>query len=74
MLNLNYYAEDLLNPLSTKTSGDLLYENDIAHGENLLQKKFKRFKQFYKTVRAHYPNPNNIAYVSIKYSPSREQF
>ncbi len=42
--------------------------------KNLLQNEvFKRFKQFYKTVRAHYPNAN-IAYVSINISPSREQY
>ena len=68
LFNLNYYAEDLLNPYQPKQVVIYCGENDIAHDENLLQNEvFKRFKQFYKTVRAHYPNAN-IAYVSIKYS------
>ena len=74
LLNLNYYAEDLLNPYQPKQVVIYCGENDIAHAEKpSANEVFKRFKQFYKTVRAHYPNAN-IAYVSIKYSPSREQF
>ena len=74
LLNLNYYAEDLLNPYQPKQVVIYCGENDIAHGEKPSAKEvFKRFKQFYKTVRAHYPEAN-IAYVSIKYSPSREQY
>jgi len=74
LLNLNYYAEDLLNPYQPKQVVIYCGENDIAHGEKPSAKEvFKRFKQFYKAVRAHYPNAN-IAYVSIKYSPSREQY
>ncbi len=68
LLNLNYYAEDLLNPYQPKQVVIYCGENDIAHDEKPSAKEvFKRFKQFYKTVRAHYPNAN-IAYVSIKYS------
>lgn len=72
--DLNYYAEDLLHPYSAKQIVIYCGENDIVYKDKPnADEVFKRFKQFYKTVRAQFPKAN-IAYVSIKYSPSREQF
>lgn len=74
LVNLNYYAEDLLNPYQPKQVIIYCGENDIVYADKPSAKKvFKRFKQFYTTVRNKYPS-SNIAYVSIKYSPSREQY
>lgn len=72
--DLNYYAEDLLNPYQPKQVIIYCGENDIVYKDKPnANEVFKRFKQFYNTVRTQFPKAN-IAYVSIKYSPSREQF
>jgi len=74
LTDLNYYAEDLLNPYSPKQIVIYCGENDIVYKDKPnAEEVFKRFKQFYNTVRTKFPKAN-IAYVSIKYSPSREQF
>ena len=74
LADLNYYAEDLLNPYSPKQIVIYCGENDIVYKDKPnAEEVFKRFKQFYNTVRTQFPKAN-IAYVSIKYSPSREQF
>lgn len=74
LADLNYYAEDLLNPYSPKQIVIYCGENDIVYKDKPnAEEVFKRFKQFYNTVRNKFPKAN-IAYVSIKYSPSREQF
>lgn len=72
--DLNYYAEDLLNPYSAKQVVIYCGENDIVYKDKpSADEVFSRFKQFYKTVRTKFPKAN-ISYVSIKYSPSREQY
>ena len=74
LVDLNYYTEDLLNPYSPKQIVIYCGENDIVYKDKPnAEEVFKRFKQFYNTVRTQFPKAN-IAYVSIKYSPSREQF
>ena len=74
LADLNYYAEDLLNPYSPKQIVIYCGENDIVYKDKPnAEEVFKRFKQFYNTVRTQFPKAN-ITYVSIKYSPSREQF
>ena len=74
LADLNYYAEDLLNPYSPKQIVIYCGENDIIYKDKPnAEDVFKRFKQFYNTVRTQFPKANT-AYVSIKYSPSREQF
>lgn len=70
--NLNDYAEDLLNPYQPKQVVIYCGENDVVHTDKpSADVVFQRFKKFYNTVRTHFPNAN-IAYVSIKYSPSRK--
>ena len=74
LADLNYYAEDLLNPYQAKQIVIYCGENDIVYKDKPSSKEvFNRYKQFYNSVRKRFPNAN-IAYVSIKYSPSREQF
>lgn len=74
LVDLNYFSEDLLNPYSPKQIVIYCGENDIVYKDKPnAEEVFKRFKQFYNTVRTQFPKAN-IAYVSIKYSPSREQF
>lgn len=73
-VNLNYYAEDLLNPYQPKQVVIYCGDNDISNQDKpSADVVFERFKKFYSTVRAHYPKAN-IAYISVKFSPSREQF
>ncbi len=74
LADLNYYKNDLLNPYQPKQIVIYCGENDIVHKDKPSAKKvFNRFKEFYTSVREHFPKAN-IAYVSIKYSPSREDF
>ena len=74
LADLNYYAEDLLNPYSPKQIVIYCGENDIVYQDKpSADEVFNRFKQFYKTVRTKFPK-SNISYVSIKYSPSRMQY
>ena len=74
LANLNYYAEDLLNPYQPKQVVIYCGENDVVHTDKPSAKEvLSRFKQFFNTVRTKYPNAN-ISYVSIKYSPSREEY
>ncbi len=74
LVDLNFYAEDILNPYQPKQVIIYCGENDIAHEEKPSSPiVFERFKAFFTTVRKHYPRAN-ISYVSIKYSPSREQY
>lgn len=74
LADLNYYAEDLLNPYSPKQIVIYCGENDIVYQDKpSADEVFNRFKQFYKTVRTKFPKAN-ISYVSIKYSPSRMQY
>lgn len=72
--DLNYYSEELLKPFQPKQIVIYCGENDIVYKDKPnANEVYKRFKEFYHTVRIHFPKAN-ISYVSIKYSPSREQF
>lgn len=74
LADLNYYTKELLNPYQAKQVVIYCGENDVVYKDKPSAKEvFNRFKQFYTSVRKHFPNAN-IAYVSMKYSPSREQF
>jgi lysophospholipase L1-like esterase len=74
LADLNYYTEELLTPYQAKQVVIYCGENDVVYKDKPSAKEvFNRFKQFYTSVRKHFPNAN-IAYVSMKYSPSREQF
>ena len=71
--DLNFYAEDLLNPYHPKQIIIYCGENDIAYDKEktTASAAFKRFKQFYRTIRCKYPNIE-VDYISMKRSPSRE--
>ena len=73
LADLNYYADDLLQPYQPKQIVIYCGENDFAQNENLMPKEaFSRFKTFYKKIRKFYPTIP-VDYVSIKMSPSRKQ-
>jgi len=72
LTDLNYYADDLLHYQPKQI---IVYcgENDFADNHKLKAKTVVgRFKTFYKKIREKFPNIE-VDYISIKYSPSREQ-
>ncbi len=72
LTDLNYYANDLLNPYQPKQIIIYCGENDFADNAQLkADVVVDRFKTFYKKIRAKFPNIE-VDYISIKYSPSRE--
>lgn len=73
LLDLNNYANDLLNPFKPKQIVIYCGENDVATNNPTADEVFGRFKIFLKKIREKYPKVP-VAYVSIKYSPSREQY
>ena len=74
LVDLNRYSNELLDPYNPKQIIVYCGENDFAHAENPKVKTVvKRWKQFYNTIRTKYPDIN-IAYISMKHSPSREQY
>lgn len=73
LTDLNYYAEDLLNPYQPKQIIIYCGENDFADNHKLKAKEVvKRFKTFYAKIREKFPTIE-VDYISIKYSPSREK-
>lgn len=73
LTDLNYYAEDLLNPYQPKQIIIYCGENDFADNHKLKAKEVvQRFKTFYAKIREKFPNIE-VDYISIKYSPSREK-
>ena len=73
LTDLNYYANDLLNPYQPKQIIIYCGENDFADNDKLKAKVVvDRFKTFYKKIRTKFPNIE-VDYISIKYSPSREK-
>lgn len=73
LTDLNYYANDLLNPYQPKQIIIYCGENDFADNDQLkADVVVDRFKTFYKKIRAKFPNVE-VDYISIKYSPSREK-
>lgn len=73
LLDLNNYSDELLNPYKPKQILIYCGENDIAMDNPTATEVFERFKTFFGKIRAKYPKVP-VAYVSIKYSPSREKF
>lgn len=73
LLDLNNYSDELLNPYKPKQIIIYCGENDVAMENPSAAEVFERFKTFFGKIRAKYPKVP-VAYVSIKYSPSREQF
>ncbi|WP_374440222.1 GDSL-type esterase/lipase family protein [Epilithonimonas sp.] len=73
LLDLNYYADDLLDPYNPRQIVIYCGENDIATDNPTAAEVFERFKTFFGKIRQKYPKVP-VAYVSIKYSPSREKF
>jgi len=73
LLDLNNYADELLNPYKPKQIIIYCGENDVAMDNPTSVQVFERFKTFFGKIRAKYPKVP-VAYVSIKYSPSRERF
>ncbi|MCJ8153929.1 GDSL-type esterase/lipase family protein [Chryseobacterium sp. SSA4.19] len=73
LTDLNYYANDLLNPYQPKQIIIYCGENDFADDDQLkADVVVDRFKTFYKKIRSKFPNIE-VDYISIKYSPSREK-
>ncbi|GAA5090298.1 SGNH/GDSL hydrolase family protein [Chryseobacterium ginsengisoli] len=73
LTDLNYYANDLLNPYQPKQIIIYCGENDFADNAQLkAEVVVDRFKTFYKKIRAKFPKIE-VDYISIKYSPSREK-
>lgn len=73
LIDLNYYAEDLLIPYQPKQIIIYCGENDFAENDQVKAKEIvNRYKTFYKKIRKKFPNIN-VDYISIKYSPSREK-
>lgn len=73
LLDLNNNSNELLDPYKPKQIIIYCGENDVAMENPTAAEVFGRFKTFFETIRAKYPKVP-VAYVSIKYSPSREQF
>jgi len=73
LLDLNNYSEELLTPYKPRQIVIYCGENDIATDNPSSAEVLERFKTFFGKIRAKYPKIP-VAYVSIKYSPSREQF
>ncbi|WP_162072505.1 GDSL-type esterase/lipase family protein [Chryseobacterium fistulae] len=74
LIDLTYYASDLLESYEPKQIIIYCGENDFADNPLLSYKELvNRYKTFYKKIRERFPSIE-IDYISIKYSPSREQF
>ncbi|MEG2079353.1 Lysophospholipase L1 [Chryseobacterium piscicola] len=72
LIDLNFYSEDLLSPYQPKQIIIYCGENDFSDSPKLdAEVVVDRFKSFYKKIRKKYPNIE-VDYISIKYSPSRE--
>lgn len=72
LVDLNNYANDLLDPYNPKQIVIYCGDNDFAMGNPSVDEVFRRFTQFFGKIRQKYPKVP-VAYVSIKYSPSREE-
>ncbi len=73
LLDLNAYADDLLKPYHPRQIVIYCGENDISTDNPSPEEVLERFKTFFAKIRALYPKVP-VAYVSAKYSPSREQY
>lgn len=73
LLDLNNYSDELLKPYHPRQIVIYCGENDIATNNPTPAEVLERFKTFFGKIRQIYPKVP-VAYVSIKYSPSREKF
>lgn len=73
LLDLNNYSDELLNPYNPRQIIIYCGENDIATDYPTTAEVLERFKIFFGKIRQKYPKVP-VAYVSIKYSPSRQEF
>jgi len=73
LLDLNNYANDLLQPYHPRQIVIYCGENDISTDNPSPEEVLERFKTFFVKIRTFYPKVP-VAYVSAKYSPSREQY
>lgn len=71
LVDLNNYANDLLDPYNPKQIVIYCGDNDFAMGNPSVDEVFSRFTQFFGKIRQKYPKVP-VAYVSVKYLPSRE--
>lgn len=72
LTDLNVYADDLLSPYQPKQIIIYCGENDFADNDKLkADVVVGRFKEFYTKIRSRFPKVE-VDYISIKYSPSRE--
>lgn len=72
LLDLNFYSEELLEPYNPRQVVIYCGENDFAADPDVKPRQvFNRFKNFYRDIRKYHPAVE-VAYVSIKLSPSRE--
>lgn len=67
------YVNDIVIPYHPKQVVIYSGENDVATGTVSANEVFKRFTTFFKMIRDSLPD-TNIAYVSMKPSPSRENY
>jgi lysophospholipase L1-like esterase len=67
------YADDIIIPYEPKQIVIYSGENDVAGGKVKPADMIHRFKRLFKKIRTALPN-THIVYISMKPSPSREQF
>ncbi len=74
LLDVIRYANDIIFPYQPKQIVIYCGENDLAAADTSISGKivFERFKQLFVLIRKQLPKVN-IAYVSMKPSPSREK-
>lgn len=68
-----YYANDIIFPYHPREIVIYVGENDLVEKGITADSIFNRFKNLYSTIRTKLPEVP-IVYISIKPSPSREQF
>jgi len=74
LLDLIYYAKDVILPYHPKQIVIYCGENDFAREESLpAEAVADRFERLFSEIRVHLPD-THIAFVSIKPSPSRVQY
>lgn len=72
--DLNIYAKDILDPYQPKQILIYAGENDVVYQDKpSAQLIFNRYRVFYRELRKRFPD-TEVAYVSMKYSPSRKEF
>lgn len=73
LLDLEYYLNDIVLPYQPKQIIIYSGENDVAGGNISAEELLERFQSVFEGIRAEMPKVP-IAFVSMKPSPSREQY